>query len=119
MPHSFSKGFRLLRRVSRDTAVTFGLNADAMKSLRDSLGAVLGQVAVDLRSGAPLTPIWNDVVGELIARHSRVRSLERGVLTVTCEPAWRAALEGERGTLLVKLRARLGESALSSVVFES
>jgi predicted nucleic acid-binding Zn ribbon protein len=90
-----------------------------MKSLRDSLGAVLGKVAVDLRSGAPLAPIWNEVVGELIAKHSKVRSLERGVLTVTCEPAWRAALEAERSTLLHRLRARVGESLISSVVFES
>jgi predicted nucleic acid-binding Zn ribbon protein len=88
-----------------------------MKSLREAMGSVLGQLAGDLRTGAPLTPIWNDVVGELIARHSRPQSLQRGTLTIWVEPAWRQALEAERGPLLAKMRSRLGESLVSSLVF--
>ncbi len=88
-----------------------------MKSLRESLGSVLGQLASELRSGAPLAPIWNEVVGEVIARHSRPQSLQRGTLTIWVEPAWRAALEAERGPLLAKVRAHMGESLVSSIVF--
>ena len=91
-----------------------------MKSLRDAMGPMLGRVAKATGTGATLTPIWVSLVGEVLARHTRPRSLTQGVLTITCDGrAWKEALEPEAASLLPKLRAALGgEVSLRALVFE-
>ena len=51
---------------------------------------------------------WPAIVGESIADHTRVDSVDRGVITVTCDSsAWATQLRLMRHELLV----RLGEQA--------
>lgn len=92
-----------------------------MKSLREAMGPMLGSVARATGTGASLAPVWEALVGEVLARHTRPVSLAQGVLTVRCDaPAWKDALEPERGTLLRRLQASIGsETVLRSLVFES
>ncbi len=86
-----------------------------MKSLADLLGRTLR----DTGSARALEPVWARVVGELIAKHTHPARWEGKVLVVRCDaPSWRAALEPERASLTRKLAADLGESAITSLVFE-
>lgn len=86
-----------------------------MKSLADMLGRTLR----DTGSAAALAPVWSRAVGELIARHTRPIRWEGTALVIRCDAeSWRAALEPERPALLQRLRASLGESAVSSIVLE-
>lgn len=86
-----------------------------MKSLADLLGPTLR----DTGSARALDPIWARAVGELVARHSRPHKWDGTRLVVRCDsPSWLAALEPEKAALLQRLKATLGESAVSALVFE-
>jgi predicted nucleic acid-binding Zn ribbon protein len=118
--HSFSKGFEVLQRVNRDISVTLGVKPTGMKSLREAMGPMLGRVSQDVGSAAPLVPVWNAIVGEVVARHTRPLTLSQGVLIIGCDaPAWRDALEPERHATLRKVQAQLGEAQVRSLVFQA
>jgi predicted nucleic acid-binding Zn ribbon protein len=109
--------------MTRDTPVTF---CDAAvvahkdpQSIGSLLSAVLGQVARQTGSGAPLEPIWRALVGELIARHSQVVALEQRVLTVRVDGApWASALELEQASLVARLNERLGADTVRRLSFQ-
>jgi len=77
------------------------------------LSQVLGQVASKTGSGAPLSPIWESVVGPLTARHARAISLTRGELLVRVDAAaWRDELMRHHDDLVGKLSATLGSGVI-------
>ena len=81
--------------------------------LHTMLGQVLGCVAQTTGSGAPLTPIWESVVGPLTARHARAISLLHGVLLVRADaPGWRDELLRHEPELVGKLAAALGTGVI-------
>lgn len=83
------------------------------------MGPLMGRLAQQLGSGAPLAPIWAEIVGPLIASHARPARLSQGVLTIACDSAaWREALSAEHANTLRKLQHVLGESTLRSIVYE-
>jgi predicted nucleic acid-binding Zn ribbon protein len=91
-----------------------------MKSLKETLGEVLGRVAEDTGAVKLLIPLWGQVVGLTVAKHARPASLSNGILTVRCESAaWREALAGEKATILARMQGALGAAKLESIVFES
>lgn len=84
------------------------------------MGPMLGRLARDVGTAAPLGPIWAAAVGELVARHTRPVRLVQGVLTVACDAqGWRDALEPERAATLSKLQAQVGEALVRGLVFET
>ena len=84
-----------------------------MKSLADMMGAVLKQTG----SAAAMTPIWERVVGEVVAKHTRPLRWEGKVLVIRCDgEAWRQALEPERASISRKLAAATGEAAVTIVL---
>lgn len=100
--------------------VAIGLNEGKMKSIKETLGEVLGRLAQDAGAGRLLVPLWAQVVGTTVAKHARPTGLVDGVLTVRCDSsAWREALSGEKDAILVRLQGALGASKLQSIVFEA
>lgn len=88
-------------------------------ALHTMLGQVLGAVAQKTGSGAPLTPIWESVVGPLTARHARAVSLTNGVLLVRVNaPGWRDELIRHEPELVSKLAAALGKGVVRVFKFE-
>ena len=86
-----------------------------MKSFADMMGAVLKQTG----SAAAITPIWERVVGEVVAKHTRPVRWEGTALVIRCDgEAWRAALEPERASLSKKLATAMGEKKVSTIVLE-
>ncbi len=84
--------------------------------LRKSLGRALGNLAAaDARL---LAPVWEEVVGPILAQQSSPRSLESSTLTVgVSSPAWRDALEGERGRIIARLADVLGSDRIKGLRF--
>lgn len=90
-----------------------------MKPLSELLGPVLGRVSADTGSLRALEPVWRQVVGELAGKHTWPARLEGRTLVVACDgPAWRDVLVQEQAAVLSKLRAALGESTVTRLVFE-
>ena len=86
-----------------------------MKSFADMMGAVLKQTG----SAAAMTPIWERVVGEVVAKHTRPVRWEGKALVIRCDgEAWRKALEPERTSLSRKLSAAMGDKSVSMIVLE-
>ncbi len=118
MPHCFSKGFRVLQRVNRDTGVSF-IDDGAMKSLAEMMGPALAGLARRTGSAAALQPIWAQVVGPVIAPHATPARFEGATLVIRCDAeAWRAALSAEGATLTRRLNAALTEAPVQALVFE-
>jgi len=109
--------------VNRDMPVSLGdtrrvAGRRDMDQLGSLLGRVLGEVASRTGSAAGLFPVWREVVGELIARHSSPVSLAGGVLRVRVdEEGWRAELASRAEELRGRLSARLGEGIVRRVDF--
>lgn len=90
-----------------------------MKPLSELMGPVLGRVSSETGSLKALEPVWRQAVGELAGRHTRPARLEGGTLVVSCDgAAWRDVLVQEQAAVLAKLRAALGESPVTRLVFE-
>jgi predicted nucleic acid-binding Zn ribbon protein len=90
-----------------------------MKSIKETLGEVLGRLAQDTGAARLLVPLWAQVVGTTVAKHAQPLGLLDGVLTVRCDSvAWRDALLGEREAILQRLQDTLGPAKLQSIVFE-
>ncbi len=89
------------------------------EALSSMLGQVLSNVAQKTGSGAPLAPIWQGVVGPVMAQHSRAVSLAQGVLVVHVDAAaWRDELERHQAELISKLSATLGVGVVRSLRIE-
>lgn len=111
MPISSQRGFALLHCIKYDSPVTFG----AMKSFAQMMGTVLKQTG----SAGALMPIWTQLVGEVVAKHTRPVRWEGQTLIIRCDAdAWRQALEAERSSLAKKLASALGETAVPNIVLE-
>lgn len=111
----------MLHRVNCDTLVVQGRvrHDTRMKPLSEVMGRVLGDVAKRTSSAGALRPLWNQAVGELVAKHSEPVRLDGRVLVVRCDaPAWREALVAEQSSILSRLQAALGESSVTQLVFE-
>lgn len=86
--------------------------------MSELLGQVLGRVATDTGSAGALEPVWRQVVGPVVSRHTRCAQLAQGALTVACDSAhWRDELSARAGELLERLRAAVGPAAPHALVF--
>ena len=65
---------------------------------------------------ASLVIDWPTIVGESIAEHADVQSVDQGVLTVVCDSsAWATQLRLMRHELLVRLSEQVPEAAIESI----
>jgi len=79
--------------------------------LKNPLARALGAVAVAGPAGL-LAPVWEDVVGEQLARYSRPVRLHAGTLTVEVCAEFGLDLRLSEGLLRERLNARLGRNAV-------
>ncbi len=87
-------------------------------TLDQLLPRVLARLAEQSGKGRTLAPVWDATVGPHIARHSRPHSLEGGTLVVTVASAeWAHTLSRQQASLLEQLNSRLGDGAVSTLVF--
>ncbi len=87
--------------------------------LQSMLGQVLGSVASKTGSGAPLSPIWETVVGPFVARHARAVSLTNGELLVRVDASqWRDELLRHQADLVTKLAGSLGKDVVRRLRIE-
>ncbi|MBX5483200.1 MAG: DUF721 domain-containing protein [Myxococcaceae bacterium] len=87
---------------------------------RALLPSVLAKLSRESGKALPLRPIWADVVGEVTARHTRPIAWNGSVLEVEVESVrWQAALEDQAEALLGRLNARLGEGAVTALVYRA
>ena len=88
------------------------------KSLEALLPRVLARLAQESGKARTLAPVWAEVVGPHIARHTSPYTLEGGTLVVTVVSAeWAVTLSKEEAVLRERLNARLGEGAVTALDF--
>lgn len=89
------------------------------QTLEQLLPRVLARLAGNPGKGRTLEPVWRATVGEAIARHSRPATLEAGTLVVSVASAeWAHTLSRQEARLREQLNQRLGEGAVSTLVFQ-
>lgn len=89
------------------------------QTLEQLLPRVLARLAGNPGKGRTLEPVWRATVGDAIARHSRPASLEAGTLVVSVASAeWAHTLSRQESQLREQLNQRLGEGAVSTLVFQ-
>jgi predicted nucleic acid-binding Zn ribbon protein len=90
-----------------------------MSAMGSVLAKVLGRMAAEGGSAAPLTPLWVEAVGALVAQHCVPQTLGAGVLVVRCDgPEWRAALLARQAEVLQRLQQALGPATVKRLSFE-
>lgn len=88
-----------------------GMARSDFSDMKGALGRALRQVA-EAGPASVLGPVWEEVVGAALARHSRPVRLQDGALTVAVSPEFAAELEREQATLCGRLNARLGKDSV-------
>lgn len=89
------------------------------KSLDSLLPRLLGRLAQESGKARALAPVWADVVGAHIAKHSAPQILEEGTLVVTVASAeWAHTLSREEDVLRERLNERLGDGAVTALAFQ-
>lgn len=62
--------------------------------------------------------VWEEVVGEAIARNTTPDRVEHGVLTVkTSSPAWRQELLFKKREIITALNRRIGKNTIREIRF--
>lgn len=86
--------------------------------IKDLLPALLGRLATETGVASGLKPLWSEVVGEAIARHTRPLRLDKGALHVqVTDASWKRELSAREAELVSRLCHRLGEKAVQHLVF--
>ena len=86
----------------------------------EDVAAAAGSLLPNLRQGRHLVALaaWRSAVGEPIHRVTRVERLDSGILTVAVsDPAWRDSLRALEGSILSRVRGRLGREAPRKIEF--
>ncbi|MFH1052152.1 MAG: DUF721 domain-containing protein [bacterium] len=85
-----------------------------MKTLLDKLVETKGWE--DKLDEAKLPAIWNDIVGDKIAKHAKTGKFQDGVLTIITESStWRSELRLRAEELVNKLNEKLGKNIIQSI----
>jgi predicted nucleic acid-binding Zn ribbon protein len=88
------------------------------KSLEALLPRILARLAQESGKARTLAPVWAEVVGPHIAKHTSPYTLEQGTLVVSVGSAeWAVTLSKEEAVLRERLNARLGEGAVTALTF--
>jgi predicted nucleic acid-binding Zn ribbon protein len=85
--------------------------------LRDSVAAVSREFGlVDPDTFLALENLWRELVGDNLARHSSVRSLQRGECVVTVDgPQWATPIRYLERDLLDRSETRFGAGVVTSL----
>lgn len=63
-----------------------------------------------------LLQAWSTAVGDAVARHTELVSIDQGTLTVQVQdPAWRRTLEAMEPELVAKLQQAMGERVVVAI----
>lgn len=95
------------------------------RSKLESAGAVLGDVLRGLGLDRRMrefraVEVWNEVVGEVIARNTRPVGIREGVLFVeVASSVWMQELVMLRGDIAERLNAELGEKIVRRIVLSA
>jgi len=87
------------------------------------LGEVLEQSLKRLELSGRLTeygvwPIWNETVGDAIARNAQPEKIRHGTLFVkVTSPVWMQQLQYMKGMITEKLNGRLGSAVVKNIFF--
>ena len=99
---------------SEDAPFSPGRDVLSVAGAMDSLSSEMGWTTS--MAQASLVIDWPMIVGESIAEHTEVQSVDQGVLTVTCDSsAWATQLRLMRHELLVRLSEQVPEAAIESI----
>lgn len=86
------------------------------KSLDALLPRVLARLAQESGKARTLAPVWAEVVGPYIAKHTSPYTLQGGTLVVTVASAeWAHTLSKEEAVLRERLNERLGEGSVTAL----
>ncbi|HZP29376.1 MAG TPA: DUF721 domain-containing protein, partial [Acidimicrobiia bacterium] len=83
----------------------------------EALAAVGEELGIgDPRAVARLERAWGDIVGAVIAEHTRIRSLRRGVLTIAVDGSpWATQLRYLESEIVARADAVVGRGEVSQV----
>jgi len=91
-----------------------------LTSVKALLPSVLAGISRRSGGARHLRPIWNEAVGEAIARCAEPISLEDGVLLISVSSeSWARELARQEGELLERLRQRLGVGTVARLSFRT
>jgi predicted nucleic acid-binding Zn ribbon protein len=89
-----------------------------LTSIQELLPRVFSRIASDTGSARHLQPLWEQVVGPGIARHTQVLALEQGSLMIsTASTRWVNELAPREEELRQQLQNKLGAHSIKKLVF--
>ena len=94
-------------------------NNEGMISLKDVISAIFRDSSLPFNpDDGRIWKVWNEVVGDPIARHARPAWIKDSRLRVNVTgPIWLQELEFERETIRERLNKRLGRKAVEKIEF--
>lgn len=111
-------GYKQRKSSSRHSSIPYSKGRDPQ-----ALSAVLGSLADHMGwqeqlSQSLLLTEWPEFVGEDIAQHTEVMSIERGILHVQCDSTpWATQLRRMRHQIVTKLHEEYPESQIEDISF--
>jgi predicted nucleic acid-binding Zn ribbon protein len=94
---------------------------DQPRRLDDLIEQVMTSIGQkDTYHGWKIVNLWPEIVGPVVARHSRAVRFADGNLTVVVpRDTWRQEIESEAGTILKKIRSRREGKAVKKIILRS
>lgn len=87
---------------------------------RALLPQLLARLSRETGRGAHLKPVWDEIVGTVLARRSTPVGLSGKTLIVEVHtPRWAAALEAQDAEIRARLDERLGRGAITQIAYRS
>lgn len=95
------------------------LKQHKLKSLRSTLNSLLKQYGLDVKiKQYEVFNVWQEAVGEHIAKVAIPQKIDRGVLIVKVEkPVWRNELVYMKGEIIEKVNKLLKEEIVKEIIF--
>lgn len=87
--------------------------------LKNEMDEFMNYIGLDLRmQEMKILSVWNECVGDAIARYSAPQEIRKGKLLVRAESAaWRYELSLRKHEIICKLNACLGKKAIRDLIF--
>ena len=90
-----------------------------MQSLKIAIDSMLRKFGIEnaIAQNNALN-IWNEIVGEKVAKHTEPSSVEHGVIIVkVSSPAWRQELFFQKNEIIKKLNNTIGKNVIRDIRF--
>jgi predicted nucleic acid-binding Zn ribbon protein len=86
--------------------------------MKELLPGILGRIAKESGRATHLAALWDELVGDTIARNTWPTAIEGGTLVITVASArWAHELSARESELCARVQEKLGKSVVRQLVF--